>query len=153
MNFMFVVNDIDFGITLVTAETIVSSLFDRRRWVFAASSANLWRINKGDQVVIYMAGRGRRYFIASFEVAKAPSKEIIQPNDEQERALFKSMPISVEIAGIRRFKKPVDILEVKERLSFITDKKNYGLFFRQATKVLSDHDFDLITSYNQQVTL
>jgi len=53
-------------------------------------------------------------------------------------------PIRIYISDIKLWSKRLPIGDVIAQLNFIKDKKNYGLYFRQSTRVIEEKDFLLI---------
>lgn len=143
MEFIFVVNDLDLGSEKFSGEEIVNELLNREIWVYSSHTPNLKKITKGSKVIIYLAGKGNRAFIGSFEI----SGDIIEHKiEDRNNALLKIFKLSTPITNINWFKKRVPITDIKNSLDFIGDKKNYGLYFRQSTKVINSKDYNIIIS-------
>jgi hypothetical protein len=135
MNFMFVVNDIDFGNVKFDAEQITEILLSRKLWLYTPITPNTHRFSEGDKVLVYIAGRNRRHFYASFQLDSPVQSTPIEPK--------------TPISNIQKWAPPLQIAKIKDVIGFITDKRNWGLFFRQANKIVSDEDYALITGAKQ----
>ena len=146
MHYIFVINDIDFGDLIITAQEIADKLLNKNQWLFTQFTPHIKRIKAGDKIVLYFAGKNRRYFTASFEIAGSIVEHQMHASDNKEEILFQIYNLATPVRNIETWEPPLPISELKDRLSFITDKKNWGLFFRQSTKLISKEDFDLITS-------
>jgi len=145
MHFIFIVNDIQLEKSNIDAFEISSLLLSKETWLYSPLTYNLKRIKPGDMVLLYLAGEGRRCFTASFEIAENIRENTLEINGEA-KLLNDFYPLATKIKNINQFRKPVKITAVKEQLNFIKDKKNYGLFFRQATKLIEEEDFNFIIS-------
>ena len=144
MNFMLVVNDLDFGKAWVSAEDIANTLLDAGVWLYSPTTPNVRTISAGDTVLLYMAGKGRRYFCASFEIAGEVTAAMPDLTGHVGELLTNVFSLSSPITGIERWATRVHAKPIRHDLEFITDKKNWGLHFRQSTKVMSDHDYNRI---------
>ncbi|PWI55182.1 EVE domain-containing protein [Sulfoacidibacillus thermotolerans] len=149
MNYMFVLNDIDFGNVQLDAETIADTLLQKGMWLYTPTTPNIHRLHQGDKVLVYIAGRGRRFFYASFDVNGDIQANKTEPGNETEEILYKYFKLYTPIVNIEKWEPPVQIAPIKDQISFITDKKNWGLHFRQATKIIDDKDFDFICRSRQ----
>ena len=143
MYYIFFINNIELGERLWTAEEIMKSLLENGKWAFSSGAANLKHFDEGDRVVVYLAGRGNRLFAADFTIASKPFEAKSEPNDHEWLVMF---PITIEIKNIKIWSKRLPIVEVLAQLNFIKDKKNYGLYFRQSTRVIEKKDFYIILS-------
>lgn len=144
MNFIFIVNDLGFGEILLSAENIADSLLDAQHWLYSPTTPNVRKIDIGDRVILYLAGRNRRYFCASFEIAGPITQTLPKIAGPVGDFLTQVFSLSSLITNIERWTTPVPAKPIKEDLEFITDKKNWGLHFRQSTKIISDADYDRI---------
>ena len=146
--YIFVVNDIVISDDMTySAEEVVKKLLDNKVWLFTPYTPNLKKFKKGDKALVYLAGKNRRFFAASFELGNIHSEVNITPNGEFEEFLFGMYNLSCNLYNIEVWQPNVPIVPLKDKLEFIIDKKNWGLFFRQSTKVISKRDYDLIVSY------
>jgi len=142
--FIFIINDYQIGDEVFPAREIADMLLKENIWVYAKNTPNLKRISPRDQVLLYIAGKNNRFFYGYFEVkTKAKEGDMIGNNTSQKR-IFEKFPLSCSIKVKDIWENPVMIYDVKEDLNFIKDKKNYGLYFRQGTKVINEEDFKLI---------
>ncbi|TMV47042.1 EVE domain-containing protein [Paenibacillus mesophilus] len=148
MHFIFVVNDMDLGSLKLNGEDIIKELLSKKIWVYSKNAPNIMKINKGSKVILYLAGKGRRSFVCSFELSDdIKENDTLEPIlDESYSKLFTLFKLSSPLTNIKIFNNKVNISDIKESLDFIVDKKNYGLYFRQSTKVISEKDYDTILS-------
>ncbi|MBO1626156.1 EVE domain-containing protein [Bacillus arachidis] len=143
-HFIFVINDIESSNIKVTAEQIFEILFKKKYWFFHQQTPNLKKIRNSDKVLVYMAGKGRRKFVGKFEIGGDIQVQNLEQNDTYIQAISRLYSLCVPIKNLEIFNNPVCINDIKEELDFITDKKNYGLFFRQATKLIDVDDYSRV---------
>ena len=129
--YIFIVNNIELEYQTYSGKEITDTLLNKNHWLFSYSSPNIKKIKPKDKVIIYVAGKGNRYFYASFEIKDEIKEHNLTPSNHIEKLLFSMFPLAAQIDKLHFWGKPVYIKDIKEDLEFITDKKNYGLFFRQ----------------------
>lgn len=149
MNYMVIINDFQIGDTVFSAKDIVATLFKHRQWLFSPRTAKISRLKPGDKVIVYAAGKGNRCFIGSFCLESVPDVEEADGSLELIH-LKKYFPLSCRIKNILIWSKPVAIKDVLDDLSFIGDKKNYGLYLRQGMRELSEQDYSVIVGKAQR---
>ncbi|MFZ5596752.1 MAG: hypothetical protein ACOY31_07035 [Bacillota bacterium] len=143
MPFIFIVNDISLGKNIISAPQVVNSLLDRSIWLFNPIAPKLKEIKENEKILVYIAGKGRRYFYADFEIA-GQVQELTSIENLQIEKLTGLFSLFCSIRDIKRWQKPLRIEDIKEELEFIVDQKNWGLFFRQSIKKISINDFNFI---------
>jgi predicted RNA-binding protein len=141
MYYIFIINNIELGESVWMAEKIMEFLLENNKWAFSSSAPHLKHLHKDDRVVVYLAGKGNRFFAADFTIASKPYEAKLDPNEQDWLAIF---PIRIEIKNIKLWAERLPIGDVIAQLDFINDKKNYGLYFRQSTKSIDEKDFSLI---------
>lgn len=138
------VNDLNFDTKSIKAEEITETLLKKKMWLFNSYSPNIKYIIPGDKVILYLAGAGRKYFYASFIIDSPIEDNQLTAQGETEKELLTNFTLHCKIRDIQIFAKPVPIFDVKEMLKFITNKKYYGLFFRQSIRTIDSFDFEYI---------
>ncbi|HHU31924.1 MAG: EVE domain-containing protein [Zhaonellaceae bacterium] len=146
MYYLFIINDLSLGDRFFSGKEIADQLLANNHWVFTPTTPNIKKLNPKDKVIVYIAGKGNRYFYANFEITGEVKEHALKPSGELEEVLYNIFPLSCQIKVLKIWDKPIDIASVKEDLKFITDKKNYGLFFRQSTKLIGEDDYNLIVN-------
>lgn len=141
MYYIFFINNIELGEQVWSAEDIRNFLLKNNLWAFSSNAPNLKYLAEGDRVIIYLAGKGNRFFTADFTIACKPYEVKLEPNEPEWLTLF---PIRINVRNIKIWAEQLPIGDVLEQLDFIKDKKNYGLYFRQSTRVIDEKDFLLI---------
>lgn len=142
--YVAVAMDVDLQESTLSALDIVKTLLDNGFWAFSGSAPVKEKLAVGDSILFYVGGKGRHYFIAKGLV----KSKVNTANDEQKAVLnrigiaFFSKAISV--GEIDWFETPIELIPLKERLSFIADKKNYGLSLRLPLREMQKDDYLII---------
>lgn len=140
---VFCINNIELGENFVGAGNIADYLLSKNLWAFSATAPNLKYFNEGDRAVVYLAGKENRFFTADFAIVSKPYEAEKNSQEPDWLAMF---PNRVKIENINIWKEPLPIRDVIDKLDFIKDKKNYGLYFRQSTKIIEEKDFYTIVA-------
>ena len=146
-HFIFIANSVAVSdMKVVSPARIAERLFQAAFWAFTEGAPLRAKLAPGDRVLIYLAGSAHREF-----VAKAIVKSEAAPLTEyQERVLGEiGIPFfyyGVVLENIQVFPEPVKIRPLVDRLSFIKEKKNYGLHLRLPIVRISDEDYTLLTT-------
>lgn len=145
-NYLFVINDINYSKAKFSAETVVDLLLNKNRWLFAKTGTpHLQELKTSDNIIIYIAGRGRRYFLCKAQI-KEPIQEIdLSAVEDKEFNLYNLFDFFITLKNIKPFSNKKYIKDFIENLSFIKDKKNYGLYLRRSIKKINDEDFEKIS--------
>ena len=146
MHYLFIVNNYLLGDKEYEGKEITDNLLIKEHWVFSQAAPNIKKLGPQDEVIVYVAGRTNRYFYAYFKILDEIKDAILTPSNKFEKYLYSYFPLSCPIKVINVWANPLNIIDVKDDLVFITDKKNYGLFLRQSTKVIGESDFKLIVN-------
>lgn len=147
MYWIFILNDLNCGNKVVLAQDIADYLLDNKVWQYTLMAPNISKINKGDWALIYLAGRGRRYFYSAFEIQEQPKpiNAVSTLEEIWEQDFNRIFKLGSSIDKLEIFNQPI-ILDkaLRNKLSFIVDKKNWGLYFRLGIRSLSDQDYQII---------
>ena len=139
MFWIFIVNDLQLGNITLSAEKVADYLLKSRNWCYSKFAPNVRNLNKGDTVLVYLAGKGRRCFFASFKIDGDISALIKKQNRETDwetefERLFK---LTSPINDIQIYDNPVLLNEeLREKVDFIVDKKNCGLYFCEPQSII-----------------
>lgn len=141
-----VVNDIRTSSGIIPVEGIVRTLLNQNLWLFPATIQLIGRLREGDRAIVYFAGQKRAYFGASFTLAQAPSPLALKPNGTPSKVLACFFKYWAPVQDAEVWDDVVPISDVKEHLDFIGNKKDWGLYFRQTLKCISEQDYQRILS-------
>lgn len=144
---LFIANDIQASETIVSANHIADILLQAGFWAFSPMAPLARRLKEADKVLIYLAGKGRRHFVARADIA-AEARTIV-PGSEREELLrtlgLGFMKTEVELAQVEWFNNPIVLQSLIEDLQFIKEKKNYGLHLRLPIVRIRQSDYIRIT--------
>lgn len=149
MFWMFIINDLVLGNITLSSEDNASCLLKDRNWRYSKFAPNIKKLKKGDTVLVYLAGKGRRCFFASFKIdGDISALTDVECADSDWKLEFDRLyQLSSPIDNIQIYNNPIVLNEeLRTKLDFIGDKKNWGLYFRQGIRILSEKDFITITS-------
>jgi len=142
--YVLVVNDVPHATGVTTACEIIDFLLERHVWVFPDTAPHIKDMKVGDRLIIYVAGRKARFFLAEM---KAASK--LEPADQALRKQLEELGLtwfsqSMKISSISKFKPPRPVHPLLPKLKFVSDKQNYGLAFRQGVRRIDEADAKII---------
>jgi len=149
-SYIFVCNSVDLPSgPSVTPDEIMHSLMARRFWALTSTAPFRAKLQRGDRVLIYLAGVGFRVFAARAVV----DGEVSDISADQQAVLddlgLPFFSYSVRLRECVEFPKPVRIAELVPRLQFIRDKRNYGLHLRLSVVRITSGDYDLVVDSSE----
>lgn len=124
------------------APEIVKVLMETKLWLFSQGTAKVKWLRAGDKFVVYAAGKGNRCFLGRFTLKTAPKALASIPEGLESLARLFTLGCKIEEAVF--WVEPKPIAGLLPNLSFIYDKKNYGLYLRQGVRELSKDDYNVI---------
>jgi len=151
-HFIFIANNVPSGPRKETSATLIAKeLLDINRWAFTESAPLRSKLYPGDKVLIYLAGVGRRHFVAGATVS---SPSCLIDSKSQLANLLSNLSLgfmrySINLQDVKWFKNKVDIKPLIADLRFIKNKQNYGLHLRLPIARIDKNDFDLINQYSK----
>lgn len=147
MYWIFILNDLSSSNTVILAQDIADYLLAKKVWQYTPTTPNMSKVKNGDRVLIYLAGKGRKYFYAVFDIQEQVKQMNPVSNEgvEWEEDFNRIFKFRSPIDKVEKFKQPILLDEaLRNKLSFIGDKKNWGLYFRQGIRSLSEQDYQII---------
>jgi len=141
--YILVVNDVPHATGTTKAAEIVEFLLKKRIWIFPATAPRLKELAVGDTLIVYIAGKAKVFFAEMrIESGLRPLEAALRSEVEQLGLAWFSY--SIKISDIKRLNPPRSVRDLILRLKFVTDKKNYGLAFRQGLRRIEDADARVI---------
>ena len=107
---------------------ILKKIRRTKKWLIGRRTPNKRKISTGDKVLFYQGGEGGGRIVASAELTSGL----------QEAENFDSF---VEIEDFRLWENPVNIKTMIERLSFIKNKKHWGVYFQGGIIKIAEEDY------------
>lgn len=144
MNYIIVITDYDYGSRQIVGTDIANALLSRNLWLLKEEGAHRKHLDKGDRILFYLGGKGNRCFIADGVIE---SKATVMTKEElkiAEEIGIKRFGYTIKIAKLNIWKNPVAIADLLAKLSFIKDRKYWGLYFRNSIREISDADYSTV---------
>lgn len=148
-HFIFVTNDVSLlEDKKVTAVDIKDILLSYGFWAFTERAPLQTRLCVGDEILIYLAGLGRREFVAIATIAS--TVEPLLPESKESHILLnlgmKFLRNKIGLKDIYPLAHTVKIAPLVKELQFIVNKKYYGLHLRHPIVRIFEDDYRLILS-------
>lgn len=146
-HFIFVANDISMiEDSKVSAIDIKNTLLKYGFWSFSETARLRAKLREGDRVLIYLAGPGRREFVAVATIANGAEELVI---GSEEKKVLSGLGIGflkykVQLKDVVNFSNGIKITHLIDKLNFIVHKKNYGLHLQMPIVPINSTDFELI---------
>lgn len=145
--YLVVVNDVSHAAGLTKGAEIIDWLLSSRIWIFpAAASGAARKLVPDDALVIYLAGKraGSRSFVGHATVASSVAPLAGSLRSSAHALGLEWFDQFVHLKTVQRWEQPRPIEDLIPKLSFIADKKNYGLALRLGFRRLNDADYQTI---------
>ncbi len=136
--------DVDLLDKTLSALDIVKTLLKNRFWAFSGSGPVKEKLALGDRFLFYVGGKDRHYFVATGLVESTFNSANNEQNAVLNRLGISFFNKTISIGEVEWFQNPVKLIPIKDQLSFIADKKNYGLSLRQPLREISKDDYVII---------
>ncbi len=138
--------DVELQNSILSAVDITKTLLEAGFWAFSVSAPVKQKLTVGDIILFYIGGRNRHYFVASGLV-----KSTVNTANDEQKAVLDRLGIAffnrtVSVGEIDWFHSPIELIPLKNQLSFIADKKNYGLSLRLPLREIPKEEYLMITS-------
>lgn len=146
-HFIFIANDISIiADKKISAIDIKDKLLKHGFWSFSETAPLRAKLREGDRVLVYLAGPGRREFVAVATIA-TNAEELVSGSEEKK--ILSGLGIGflkykVQLKDVLNFPSAIKIAQLIDKLNFIVDKKNYGLHLRLPIVRINSTDFELI---------
>ena len=147
MKWIYILNDLVVGDAVMPAQDIADYKKKKKVWQYSSFAPNVRKIEKGDIALIYLAGKGKRCFYAVLQIQEQikDTRGLPTQGKAWEAIFNKIFPLGSAISNVKVFATPIQFDEgLRNEVSFIGDKKNWGLYFRQAIRSLPEADYQKI---------
>lgn len=131
----------------VPASVVFRELIATNNWFLGKRTPFRTAYKQGDKVLFYLAGVGHRFFAGTAAVLSAPCP--ISASEARALADFGlfGYDLALPLSDVDIWTTPKSIRDFVYRLDFITDKRNYGLHFRQGATRISEADYALVAGH------
>ncbi len=140
--YMVIINNLQFGEKVTDAREIVRLLFENKIWLFSPFTPKVNSLRACDRLLVYAAGKGNRCFLGESTLVEPPKALHTVPKQLKNLATIYSLGSGITDEILWPDVKP--IMDLLPKLSFVKDKKNYGLYLRQGLRELSEEDYIVI---------
>lgn len=143
-HYILVSNTLGFGSRAVKPQAIIEELIPKRLWLLPPTAPFLKAYAAGDRFLIYAGGECNFYAAAEGAgpvEAFDPDSERVSENLSGILGFFGRL---LRFRRVVRFREPAPIRPLLDRLSFIKERRNWGVHFRQSAIRISEKDFQLV---------
>lgn len=144
--YIFIANSVEFE-PFTKGEDIAKVLAGRGMWLASRFTPFRRLYKAGDHVLLYVAGRGARYFIGDAEIGGHIEDANAEDIATAEALGLDGFREKIPLSKAAIWKESVPIKPLVEKLSFIKDKRNYGLHLRQAATRINREDYDRLMQH------
>ena len=143
-DYLFVVARIEYGSYTVPARRIFEALAQAERWYFPSYASYRSALDKGDRVLLYLAGPGHRHFVGQARLAgrvrglQEPDRELL------EQLGLTDFELAVDLGKVIIWEEAVPFSPLVGTLGFIKDKRYPGHYLRHGVVRLLPGDFEAI---------
>jgi len=109
-----------------------------KRWSIGRKTPNRGRLSEGDKTLFYQGGEDGGKVIASAELASS-----LQQHENADSF--------VKIKNFEVWKKPIDIRALTDKLSFIKNKRHWGVYLQGGIVKISEVDYNKIIRKSEKL--
>ena len=130
---------------LLKAKDIALERISAGEWPIYKGTAWRGKMEKGDRCLFYLAGSGEeaQHFIGQAEICKC-AVAARRWREPMETLITEPAAEVVHLESIGLYRRPVSVRALLDRLSFIRDRKRWGLYFIGGVRAISVEDFELV---------
>jgi len=145
--FVFIVNSAPGVHGRLTARHIYEQLMKLHAWGIGERTPHRRELRTGSRVVFYQAGKGGQCFIGSATVASRLRP--MSPSRAAERRAVGIEPsaFDLDLKDIQIWDAPKPVVDMIQRLEFITNTEHYGVHFQGGAKRISEADYYTIIEF------
>ena len=119
-----------------------------KKWVTYLKTLKYSSLKENDEIIFYIAGSSinRQTFVGTAMIEKVnltKNNPAVDPDN-----IKKEITSIIDFKNINIFKNPIKVQDLIERLEFIKNKYNWGMFFHGGIREINKKDFELISRTN-----
>jgi predicted RNA-binding protein len=122
-----------------TVSEMIEKIRSTGKWLIGRRTIHRKQLSKGDKVIFYQAGEGAKKFVGS--------AELLSYVQSDETSIFDY----VTLRDVKLWKKYVSIKELLSNLSFVGNKKHWGLYLQGGIISISEEDYNLILKARRRI--
>jgi len=145
--FVFIVNEGQGIHEKLPAREIYERLMRLEVWGIGERTPYRKELRKGSRVVFYQAGKGGQKFIGTATIASE-----LRPMSDAQAAARRAVGIEparhdLDLANIDIWKDPKPVVDMLQRLEFISNKDHFGVHFQGGVKRIDEADYYTIVEF------
>jgi len=143
--YLLVANRLGFGEQALRPNEVIKTLLPNRLWLLPETAPLVRKFAAGDRFLIYAGGESAFYAVA--EGSGPPTGVDMSIVPQHFPGLGGFFQYMLRFREVTMFTQPVSAAHVLDRLSFVKDRRYWGLYFRHSVRRISRRDFDLIVRH------
>jgi len=149
--FVFIVNDAQGVSQRLPARKIYDQLMKTCAWGIGERTPYRKDLRKGSRVVFYQAGKGGQRFIGTAAIASELRVMSVRRAAERRALGIEPAKYDLDLTDIKVWGETKPIVDMVQRLQFISNKDHYGVHFQGGVKRISEADFYTIVEFKPPV--
>lgn len=145
--FVFVVNDAEGVEGRVSARHVYEELMKIGAWGIGERTPSRKDLVKGSRVVFYQAGKGGQCFIGTAVIDSELRPMSAERAAERRAVGIEPSKYDLDLAEIDIWEEPKPVVDMVQRLGFISNKDHYGVHFQGGIKRLDEADYYAIVEF------
>jgi len=121
----------------------------KERTVDGKRTANIGKLEEGDQVVFYLAGRSGQRFLGTCSLASGSRKLRESERKKFTHGTFFQSNHGVKLANIKIWNTPTPIRSLIETLDFIRNPEVWRCYLQGSIRAISERDYEIIISTHE----
>ena len=145
--FVFIVNSQQGVKKRLAAKQIYSQLMELSVWGIGERTPYRRDLREGSKVVFYQAGKGGQRFLGTATIASPLRKMTEARAAERRRVGIEPAAYDLELSHIDVWKESKPVVDMIQRLEFISNKDHFGVHFQGGVKRISEADYYTIIEF------
>jgi predicted RNA-binding protein len=145
--FVFIVNDAQGVHGRMPAREIYEQLMQISAWGIGERTPCRKDLCKGSRVVFYQAGKGGQRFIGTATVASELRSMSTDRAAERRTVGIEPAKYDLDLADIDIWEETKPVVDMVQRLEFISNKDHYGIHFQGGVKHIDEADYYTIIEF------
>ena len=149
--FVFIVNDAQGVSQRLSARKIYDQLMKIQAWGIGERTPYRKDLRKGSRIVFYQAGKGGQRFIGTATIASELRLMSAQRATERRALGIEPAKYDLDLTNIEIWKDTKPVVDMVQRLQFISNKDHYGVHFQGGVKRISEADYYTIIEFKPPI--
>jgi len=145
--FVFIVNDAQGVHGRVTAREIYERLMKIGAWGIGERTPYRKDLRKRSPVVFYQAGKGGQRFIGTATIASELRPMSAKRAAERRAVGIEPSKYDLNLTDIEVWEEPKPVVDMIQRLEFVSNKDHFGVHFQGGVKRISEADYYTILEF------